>query len=306
MKRIQLKKIFKSNQVSESVIFLNCSIDYNGKINILVVDGKYDNRSENKMFFKVTPHSPQNYKLIIVDEETKIVDFINQKMNFTEAMQITKDKYIFTCARSEFRNDSDFDRNCKVVNTSGNIINEFCIGDGVQDIQTNEKSEIWVSYFDEGIFGNYGWENPIGKNGLNCFDINGALIYQYTSPSYELSISDCYALNVVGNNQVWIYFYTDFPLLKITNNKIENSWKLPIEGSNSFAVKDSKILMSKGYNKNFQFILFDINENIKVIEEYEFYSESDEKLMYVCHAQSDSLYFWQNNSLYIVKIDDLL
>ncbi len=34
-----------------------------------------------------------------------------------------------------------------------------CVGDGVEWAQTTRLGNVWVSYFDEGIFGNLGWGN---------------------------------------------------------------------------------------------------------------------------------------------------
>jgi hypothetical protein len=50
----------------------------------------------------------------------------------------------------------------------------FTIGDGVQDVRTTPGGDVWVSYFDEGVFGNYRWSppgpEPIGAPGLVAFD----------------------------------------------------------------------------------------------------------------------------------------
>ncbi|WP_176444820.1 hypothetical protein [Paenibacillus herberti] len=40
---------------------------------------------------------------------------------------------------------------------------EFLLGDGIQSVQVTDKGIIWTSYFDEGVFGNNGWDKPIGE-----------------------------------------------------------------------------------------------------------------------------------------------
>ena len=73
-----------------------------------------------------------------------------------------------------------------------------------------EENKIWTSYFDEGVYGNYGWEVPIGRNGLRAWDSNGNEMYQYpNSEQNKYFIDDCYALNIVADEEVWFYFYLD-------------------------------------------------------------------------------------------------
>ena len=82
---------------------------------------------------------------------------------------------------------------------------------GIEDVQVTESGIIWTSYFDEGVFGNRGWNDPIGKNGLVAWNGLGEKIYEFL-PTTELGeICDCYALNVISDREVWLYYYTEFP-----------------------------------------------------------------------------------------------
>ena len=63
-----------------------------------------------------------------------------------------------------------YDLNAKVFDRSGNQIREFLLGDGIQNVYVTKGNKIWTSYFDEGVYGNYGWEVPIGRNGLRAWD----------------------------------------------------------------------------------------------------------------------------------------
>jgi hypothetical protein len=46
-------------------------------------------------------------------------------------------------------------------------------GDGIEHVQATSAGEIWVGFFDEGIYGNYGWGSgtqlPVGRTGLVRF-----------------------------------------------------------------------------------------------------------------------------------------
>ncbi|WP_440117757.1 hypothetical protein [Paenibacillus sp. QZ-Y1] len=79
----------------------------------------------------------------------------------------------------------------------GNTIREFLLGDGIQSVQVTKNGTIWTSYFDEGVFGNNGWSNPIGSQGLVAWDEHGNKLYE----DHAADIADCYALNVVNEEQ---------------------------------------------------------------------------------------------------------
>jgi hypothetical protein len=226
-------------------------------------------------------------------------------INYTNAFKVAEDRYCFICGRARFRSDNDYDENCIILDENGKRVCEFCVGDGVEAAQTNKNGEIWVSYFDEGIYGNYGWlsQNSVGKNGLNCFDVSGKIIYAYDNSAFD--IDDCYALNVANKNETWIYYYSAFNLALIKDKKIERVIKMPIEGSESLAIEKSKLLIDGGYDKRDKFALFDMKEGLKKLGSYRFYDE-DDNVLYCCCAQKNSLYFWERDKLYKIGIDELI
>jgi hypothetical protein len=123
------------------------------------------------------------------------------------------------------------------------------LGDGIQHLQTIESGEIWIAYFDEGVFGN-GWTNPIGAKGLLRFSADGERVYEFQPTKGLDYIADCYALNVVSDSEVWCCYYTEFPLVKIVNDRVEQYWECPIQGSDAFAVWQDSVLMQRGYGQN--------------------------------------------------------
>jgi len=150
--------------------------------------------------------------------------------------------------RAKRYRDGTTDLNCLVFNPQGQILRRFLVGDGIQDAFSDNQGRIWVSYFDEGIFGDFGWGNaggpmPIGASGLNCFDDFGNIVWDFGQAGGGDLISDCYAMNVDGAN-TWIYFYVDFPLYKITDDFQTRSWEVGLKGCSAFAVSDTKILFT--------------------------------------------------------------
>ncbi|WP_315907032.1 hypothetical protein [Priestia koreensis] len=106
----------------------------------------------------------------------------------------------------------------------GKVLTEFSIGEGVEDCQVDIKDQIWVSYFDEGIFS----EDPRSQEGIVAFDLAGNVVYdrygKLVVDEIVPPIDDCYALNVTGD-EVWLYYYSDFPVVQLKNHQLENIWK---------------------------------------------------------------------------------
>lgn len=115
------------------------------------------------------------------------------------------------------------DDNAVIYNSDGSEHCKFYAGEGIQDCQVDVNEDIWVSYCDEGVFG----ECPIGVNGIVAFDSKGQLIFdsydQYVEKYNIPYIDDCYAMNVIDGD-VWLYYYSEFPLVQMKDKKIHMSW----------------------------------------------------------------------------------
>jgi hypothetical protein len=127
------------------------------------------------------------------------------------------------------------------------LAREILLGDGIQSVQATSAGVIWTSFFDEGVFGNYGWQSPVGASGLVAWDSAGFKRYEFRPVAGLDSICDCYALNVEAEEDVWLYYYTEFPLVRLHRCEIESVWKLPVKGSDAFAVSAGHALFRGGY-----------------------------------------------------------
>jgi hypothetical protein len=187
------------------------------------------------MFPPVQTSEAYNYKVLMKSANKKIEVFLpNQRWNFHFVQPIDNDNILLACARSHYYENNKYDLNAKVFDQNGHLVREFLLGDGIQDLFVTEANNIWTSYFDEGIFGNYGWNDPIGSSGLICWDSNGNEIYKYSNDG-DHSISDCYALNTISNEETWFYFDTDFEVARIHNKQIDY-YKPDVEDSDGFVV----------------------------------------------------------------------
>lgn len=124
-------------------------------------------------------------------------------------------------ARSSWRSNDDFDLNGALIERGTKNPKRVCFGDGIEDVSADGTDRIWISYFDEGVFGNFGWSHPgptgLGAGGVNCFDRTGELLWQHNREDAAELIDDCYAMNVSPLG-VWFYFYSAFKVARVTED----------------------------------------------------------------------------------------
>lgn len=92
--------------------------------------------------------------------------------------------------------------------------------------------------------------NGIGREGLICFDSAGAQVFKYAefAEKHELPfISDCYSLNVVGSS-VYVSYYTDFPLVWLSDFKIKRVWH-DFDASRAIAIRPDHFIVFPAYKK---------------------------------------------------------
>jgi len=113
-------------------------------------------------------------------------------------------------------------------------------------VQSDANGNIWTGYFDEGVFGNYGWTTPVGAAGLSCFTKSGEKIWGYEAPAGFDQIDDCDALNIARNG-VWCYYYTNFPIANIDSDFRVRCWNTKVSGATTLAVAAKRVLLFGGY-----------------------------------------------------------
>lgn len=153
-------------------------------------------------------------------------------------------------SRSRFA-DGGGERNAAVFSPDGAVVESFCAGDGIGSVQVDELGRIWIGYFDEGVFGNFGWggtgaSEPLGASGLVCWSSRGERLYEYSAPGGFDQIVDCYALNVTGR-EAWLCYYTDFPVARVGTDFEATAWKCGIGGAHGIAVGSNRVGLVGGY-----------------------------------------------------------
>jgi hypothetical protein len=161
-------------------------------------------------------------------------------------------RFLLAGARCRWRRDGP-DRNGVLYDADGQVLCESVLGDGISHVLATSSGQVWIGYFDEGIYGNYGWgqadtAQPVGAYGIVRFSPELVPVWHY--PRYTEvgpwdAISDCYALNVDGTC-VWTCYYADFPIVCIRDGAV-TGWHNDIAGASALAAAGSRVALFGGY-----------------------------------------------------------
>ena len=254
-------------------------------------------------FAKSIPDSPQAYRVVAFQDGAASMDvhIASDKFNIHDIQPLPNGELLLVCGRSHYRGPNDYDRNGRIYSSRGELVREILLGDGIQSVQTTATGTIWTSFFDEGVFGNYGWDSPVGSSGLVAWDSHGRKLYEYEPADGLDFISDCYALNVESDSNTWLYYYTEFPLVLLRDQRIESHWDIPVSGSRAFAVSNGLALFSGGYNDRSDLHLFELrrNSSVSALTKLVVVDENKQRLRAESiFGRSDSLYLVCGNRVY--------
>jgi hypothetical protein len=117
-------------------------------------------------------------------------------------------------------------------------------------------------------------------------------------------MADCYALNVCSDREIWLYYYTDFPLVKLEGKRFAHHWMMPVKGSHAFAVNDKRILLGGSYVKRESLFLGTLDE--LVFEELLPVDESGNRLkQFRAFGRRNNLYLETEASLLVADMNFL-
>ena len=222
----------------------------------------------------------------------------HQRLHYVQPLP--QDRWIAVRVRS----GGNTDENGHIYSAQGTLLRSLALGDGIQDIQTTVDGQLWVSYFDEGIFG----DTTLGRAGLACFGSDEALAFSFNRMK-QGSIASCYALNVVSNNEAWLCPYTNFQIVKVKDYQINYSWdNNPIRGSRAFAVWKDRILLAGGYSdkgKLFVVNLYRTDGQELLKEECHAVDEKGDEIKFKsAFGRGSRLYLETDQSLYFVELQE--
>lgn len=252
----------REHLAGDDLVALNVGPD--GVVYLVIAQKPLDYRTTavGGSFAKTRPDAPQRYRVVgLLGDEVVLQTLIEQEaFNIHDVQPLGGDELLLVCSRSMFRSAGDVDHNGRVYSRAGVLKRELVLGDGIESTQVTSRGEVWTSFFDEGVFGNYGWTNPIGASGLVAWDATGKKLYEFEHGGNAGYISDCYALNVASDDDVWCYYYTDFPLVHLHKHRVVSTWSVPVHGSHAFAVADECALFAGAYRERDAFRLMRLQE----------------------------------------------
>lgn len=190
----------------------------------------------------------------------------------------------------------EYQKNGRVYNKEGIFRRGIHLGDAIKDVQVTSKGVIWTSYFDEGYLGLVAW------------DSSGNQIYRFTPSDSLYPIIDCYALNVASDDDIWFYYYTEFPLVHLKSYKIKGVWEIPISGSRAFAVFGRYVVFQGGYNEHELYGLYKLSsKGISLVKNFTVLDGFDQELQaYPVAVKGDKLWLLGNNKIYSFTVSDVL
>jgi len=132
------------------------------------------------------------------------------------------------------------ERNAQIYSLDGRLLNEFSVGDAVQEICTTPSGALWVGYFDEQSDTAVASYNEIGSRLWNW-------------PAVSDWALDCYALSATGDD-IWTYTYPEFPICRISNGN-QSRWNCEVAGAYAIAAKGEHVILAGGYDNEADRIL---------------------------------------------------
>ncbi|MFI6494500.1 hypothetical protein [Streptomyces sp. NPDC050564] len=133
----------------------------------------------------------------------------------------------------------------QVFDALGRLSWTFRVGDGIEYLLTDEAGDLWVGYFDEGVYG----DDELSWPGLRRWSHTGEPLWTYRPVDGASEISDCYALNVSGRS-AWACAYTHFPVLEIRPDQGVKSHANKVRGVKGLAVHDRRVALFGGYGND--------------------------------------------------------
>ncbi len=189
--------------------------------------------------------------LVVVTPAGNVVHDLGELGLVWPLVDLFRDGRILVAAsRCAWRDTGDFDLNGVILEPVSGSRFRFLLGDGIQDLAVDDAGRIWASYYDEGVYGNYGWNRPgppgPGEGGVVCFDDAGAQSWCFQPSNDDAFMDDCYAMNVTGQ-QAYVFYCSDFKLCRIDADFSRQYWTPGLSGCHSLAVAGDQVLFSAQY-----------------------------------------------------------
>lgn len=178
--------------------------------------------------------------VVVIDELPVTFPFI-QKLGASE--------YLIVGSRCAWSPEGP-EKNAVVVDSTGAIVRVGTFGDGIEHVQVDSNGDIWVGYFDEGVYGNFGWgtpgPSPIGSPGIVRWSSEFEQLWDYPWEDAAV-IDDCYTMNVV-DDVVWACTASDFPILRIAESRVQMQTTTKVSGPKGLVIAGDRVGLIGSYD----------------------------------------------------------
>jgi hypothetical protein len=207
MEELVFKKLIAFDSLPAEWELVDLAVDWSGLPLLLMVEGKGRRPSSSpdpEAWYRWNRTPPRAHHIVHLEGQGIRTTTVGEGIgNLGALVQPHEDAWIIGNGRGGEAN---------LYSAAGRLKRTLRLGDAIEDLQTLPDGQIWVSYFDEDVYG----ADELSRNGLVCFHPSGEPIFrfaQYAQENHLPWIDHCYALNAALNGQIWVNYYWDFPLL---------------------------------------------------------------------------------------------
>ena len=273
-------------------------IAFNGDVLAVSLDHKPQDRTANGSSPVRYVKEPHQFRINhAIDETIFEVELEPLKENIYFVQLLPDGNYLIGGARGV--------ENLHVFDTKGRYQSTRNGGDAIEDIQVAPDGKVWVSHFDEG----YGCA---GSEGLCCFSPQHEPLFDFNERVYTGNLGevrepivDCYMLNVVSAQDVWLCPYVGFSLYHLHDFQLKQSYEIPdqMAGANAFAISKGRVIFTGGYHLGGQLFWHDLHSKRTV--ELKPITQSGEILKWnSARGRGSNLFLWNESAVFKLNVED--
>lgn len=297
--KIPMNPIANLHEELKHMTALSIALGHENDVFVLLVEDQIP--LINGCFPATVTEKSYRYQVIhLKDGQKKVLDLPKETWNYHHIQPIDDGHFLLVCARSYYHDAQNIEENARVYDENGCFIRSFCLGDGIEHVYVTKNQEIWTGYFDEGVFGNYGWNEPIGRSGLVGWDALGSKTDSLEEDK-EYYIFECLALNGIADGGIWFFFSIDSKI-GVRREGLTLYYSPEDIGFRAFAVNGETIVAHRGRGERTLFELQREGNEYKTVRKIELMKPDGEPVEpHLVNNRKSKLLFLDGDELYMYE-----